>query len=141
MRGNSVTLPGDRKSLQVGARCDKRIHCILLPLILVRPSHLTLGACLMTRILSNSVVAALLLFAAFGAASAASLDASTLSCKDLTDKNESTDKTAQYGASVILCWMAGYQATEEQATVVFGEVYERRGRWQVGHPSAGGACA
>jgi hypothetical protein len=72
----------------------------------------------MMRFFSRAVAAALLLVFTFGAASAASMDASTFSCKELAEKNESADKTAQYGASVILYWMAGYQATEEQGTVV-----------------------
>jgi hypothetical protein len=72
----------------------------------------------MMRIFSRAAIAALLLVVGFSAASATSMDASTFSCKELTEKNESTDKTAQYGASVILYWMAGYQATQEQGTVV-----------------------
>jgi len=71
------------------------------------------------RLLLRAIAAALLLVTGASAASAEmTIDASTLSCKDLTEKNQSTDKTAQYGASVILYWMAGYQATEEQGTVV-----------------------
>ena len=71
------------------------------------------------RLLLRAIAAALLLVAGASAASAEmTIDASTLSCKDLTEKNQSTDKTAQYGASVILYWMAGYQATEDQGTVV-----------------------
>ena len=69
----------------------------------------------MMRIFSHAVIAALLLVVGFSAASAASMDASTFSCKDLTEKNESTDKTAQYGASVILYWMAGFKPPKSRA--------------------------
>lgn len=50
-------------------------------------------------------------------ASAGPIDASTVTCKDLTDSGKSGGDGA-YGASVILYWMAGYHATDEQGTVV-----------------------
>jgi hypothetical protein len=43
--------------------------------------------------------------------------ASTLTCRELAEKSKSSDKTEAYGASVILYWMEGYQATAEQGTV------------------------
>lgn len=50
-------------------------------------------------------------------ARAEQIDASTVTCKDLTDSGNS-GKEGAYGASVILYWMAGYHATDEQGTVV-----------------------
>jgi hypothetical protein len=72
----------------------------------------------MKHVLFSAIAAAMLLAPAFSAASAESLDASTLSCRELTEKSQSSDKSAVYGASVILYWMEGYQATEDQGTVV-----------------------
>ncbi|MET0407920.1 MAG: HdeA/HdeB family chaperone [Hyphomicrobium sp.] len=72
----------------------------------------------MMRILLSAVVALLLLAPSIRPAAAQSLDASTFSCHDLAEKAQSSDKTAVYGASVILYWMEGYQATADQGTVV-----------------------
>lgn len=72
----------------------------------------------MVRILLSAVTAALLLATSFNSASADTLDASTLTCRELAEKSQSSDKMDAYGASVILYWMAGYQATAEQGTVV-----------------------
>lgn len=72
----------------------------------------------MKHVFFSAIAAALLLASTFSVASAESLDASTLSCRELTEKSQSSDKTAVYGASVILYWMEGYQATEDQGTVV-----------------------
>ena len=72
----------------------------------------------MTRRFLSAAAAALLLAIPFNTASADVLDASTLSCSDLVEKAASSDKDAEYGASVILYWMAGYLATVEQGTVV-----------------------
>ncbi len=72
----------------------------------------------MKRLLLSVIAAAFLLAPAISASAAESLDASTLSCKELTEKVQSSDKSANYGASVILYWMEGYQATDEQGTVV-----------------------
>lgn len=72
----------------------------------------------MKHVFFSAIAAALLLASTFSVASAESLDASTLSCRELTEKSQSSDKSAVYGASVILYWMEGYQATEDQGTVV-----------------------
>ncbi len=64
------------------------------------------------------VAAAAALILAAAPASAESVDASTFSCKDLTSSYTSLSEEEQYGATVILYWMAGYHATEEQGTVV-----------------------
>jgi hypothetical protein len=72
----------------------------------------------MLRILLSAITAAFVLACAIQPASGEQLDASTLSCRELTEKAQSTNKSAAYGVSVILYWMEGYQATEEQGTVV-----------------------
>ncbi|CAA2137983.1 HdeA/HdeB family chaperone [Hyphomicrobium sp. ghe19] len=72
----------------------------------------------MMRTLLSAVTAALLLATSFNFASAETIDASTLTCHDLIETAESHDKTSVYGATVVLYWMAGYQATAEQGTVV-----------------------
>lgn len=72
----------------------------------------------MMRTLLSAVTAALLLATSFTSASADTLDASTLTCSELAEKSKSSDKTEAYGATVVLYWMAGYQATAEQGTVV-----------------------
>lgn len=71
----------------------------------------------MLRSLACSLVAALALALLPAAASAEQIDASTVTCKDLTDSGNS-GKEGAYGASVILYWMAGYHATDDQGTVV-----------------------
>lgn len=70
------------------------------------------------RTFLGAVTAMLLLATSFNSASAEEIDASTLTCRDLNAKAQSSDKVAVYGATVILYWMAGYQATGEQGTVV-----------------------
>lgn len=72
----------------------------------------------MRRTLFSAVAAALLLATSFHSASADTIDASTLTCRELAEKSKSSNKTDAYGASVILYWMEGYQATSEQGTVV-----------------------
>jgi hypothetical protein len=72
----------------------------------------------MMRNLVSAVFAALSLFALNTPASAESIDASAFSCKELTDALNSADESDQYGATVLLYWMHGYLATEEQGTVV-----------------------
>ena len=72
----------------------------------------------MMRTLFGVIAAVLVLISVQGPAFADSVDASTVSCHELIEKSQSSDKTAQYGASVILFWMEGYQATSEQGTVV-----------------------
>lgn len=72
----------------------------------------------MMRLLLSAATAVLLLVTSFNAASADTIDASTLTCHDLVAKAQSSDKTSVYGATVVLYWMAGYQATAEQGTVV-----------------------
>ncbi|WP_290982083.1 HdeA/HdeB family chaperone [Hyphomicrobium sp.] len=72
----------------------------------------------MLRIVLSAITTAFLLACAIPSASAEQLDASTLSCRELTEKAASSNKSAVYGASVILYWMEGYQATEDQGTVV-----------------------
>ncbi len=51
------------------------------------------------------------------AATSEPMDASTLTCKQLTEGGNEGGQGA-YGASVILYWMAGYHTTDEQSTVV-----------------------
>ncbi|MFT3730004.1 MAG: HdeA/HdeB family chaperone [Hyphomicrobium sp.] len=72
----------------------------------------------MTRILWSAVAAFMLLVPVVHPAAADTIDASTFSCRDLVQSAQSSDKTAVYGASVILYWMEGYQATSDQGTVV-----------------------
>ncbi|HET6390180.1 HdeA/HdeB family chaperone [Hyphomicrobium sp.] len=72
----------------------------------------------MTRRFLSAAAAALLLASPFHTASADVIDASTLTCRDLVAKAASSDKKEEYGASVILYWVAGYLATVEQGTVV-----------------------
>ena len=64
------------------------------------------------------VAAAAAMFLAAAPASADSVDASTFSCKDLTSSYTSSTEEEQYGATVILYWMASYHATEEQGNIV-----------------------
>lgn len=61
-----------------------------------------------------------LLFACAAAQSARAevVDVSTFSCKQLSDAMNSDKKDDQYGASAILYWIAGYETTEAQGTVV-----------------------
>ncbi|SFV27282.1 HdeA/HdeB family chaperone [Hyphomicrobium facile] len=70
------------------------------------------------RTLLSAVTAALLLATSFNSASAETIDASTLTCHDLIETAASSEKASVYGATVVLYWMAGYQATAEQGTVV-----------------------
>jgi acid stress chaperone HdeB len=73
----------------------------------------------MMRTFARALASALLLaVTSISASAASSMDASAFSCKELTDKDQSSSKSAWYGASVILYWMAGYHHTEEQAAIV-----------------------
>lgn len=73
----------------------------------------------MLRPFARALTAALLFVTTAAAVSAATvMDASTFSCKELTEKDQSQEKDSVYGASVILYWMAGYHQTDDQGTVV-----------------------
>jgi len=72
----------------------------------------------MMRTLVSAVFAALSACVLVSPASAESIDASAFSCKELTDALGSSAENDQYGATVLLYWMHGYLATEEQGTVV-----------------------
>jgi len=72
----------------------------------------------MRLLLSAATAVLLLLVTSLNSASADTIDASTLSCRDLVARAGSSDKASVYGATVVLYWMAGYQATAEQGTVV-----------------------
>lgn len=71
----------------------------------------------MLRFLTCLAAALAVATAAPAGASAGPIDASTVTCKELTESGNSGSDGA-YGASVILYWMAGYHATDEQGTVV-----------------------
>lgn len=71
----------------------------------------------MLRFFVCALAGALSLFAATTAAVSEPMDASTLTCKQLTESGNEGGKGA-YGASVILYWMAGYHTTDDQDTVV-----------------------
>lgn len=72
----------------------------------------------MKRLLLSAIAATLLLIPTLRPAAAQTVDASTFSCRELVEKAQSGDKSAVYGASVILYWMEGYEATSEQGKVV-----------------------
>ena len=65
-----------------------------------------------------AVLAGFLSTSPIPASAAASMDASAFSCRELTEKDQSADKSQKYGASVILYWMAGYHHTDAQAAIV-----------------------
>ncbi len=66
------------------------------------------------------------LFAATAApASAEKYDISTFTCRDLAEAMSSGSKDDQYGMSVILYWLAGYNATDEQGTVIYFSSLEK----------------
>jgi hypothetical protein len=66
------------------------------------------------------------LFAATAAsASAEKYDISTFTCRDLAEAMSSGSKDEQYGMSVILYWLAGYNATDEQGTVIYFSSLEK----------------
>ncbi len=71
----------------------------------------------MVRSLSGALAVVLSVGLTFPA-SAESMDASAFSCKELTEALASADKESVYGATVLLSWLAGYHATEDQGTVV-----------------------
>lgn len=71
----------------------------------------------MLRFLTCALAGVLSLTAVPAAAVSEPTDASTLTCKQLTDSGNEGGEGA-YGASVILYWMAGYHATDDQGTVV-----------------------
>jgi len=59
------------------------------------------------------------LFLAFSLpASASGLDATTITCGELTAAEASQSSDDHFGAAVLLSWLAGYHATAEQGTVV-----------------------
>ena len=51
-------------------------------------------------------------------ASANGLDVKTVTCAELVQADQSTSTDDHFGAAVLLSWLAGYHATEEQGTVV-----------------------
>lgn len=71
----------------------------------------------MLRFFACALAGVLSLAAATTVAMSEPMDASTLTCKQLTDSGNEGGEGA-YGASVILYWMAGYHTTDEQSTVV-----------------------
>ena len=71
----------------------------------------------MLRYFASALAGAMYLIAATTAALSEPMDASTLTCKQLTESGNEGGEGA-YGASVILYWMAGYHTTDEQSTVV-----------------------
>lgn len=71
----------------------------------------------MLRSIACALAVALPLTLSSVMASAEQIDASTVTCKELTDRS-AAGKDEAYGASVLLYWMAGYHATDEQGTVV-----------------------
>lgn len=71
----------------------------------------------MLRYFASALAGAMSLIAATTAALSEPMDASTLTCKQLTESGNEGGEGA-YGASVILYWMAGYHTTDEQSTVV-----------------------
>lgn len=71
----------------------------------------------MLRFLASAIAAMLSLAFSTYSVSAEQLDASTVTCKELTDRS-AAGKDDAYGASVLLYWLAGYHATDEQGTVV-----------------------
>ena len=81
----------------------------------------------MFRFIAATALSAAMIAAVSLPASAESVDASAFSCKELTDSLNSTDKETQYGAVVILSWMAGYNATEDQGTVVDFDTLKKDG--------------
>ncbi len=58
------------------------------------------------------------LFAFSLPASAGGIDATTVTCGELAEAEISQSADDHFGAAVLLSWMAGYHATEEQGTVV-----------------------
>ena len=56
--------------------------------------------------------------ASAGTAAADTVDASTLTCKELIEASNSTKNDELFGAGAILHWVSGYLATEAQGTVM-----------------------
>jgi hypothetical protein len=66
-----------------------------------------------------SLAALLPLFLAFSLpANAGGFDMMTITCSELANADKSQSDEDHFGAAVMLSWMAGYHATEEQGTVV-----------------------
>ena len=62
---------------------------------------------------------------AAGPASAEKLDVSTITCQDMTQAMNSKSNDEQYGMSTILYWLAGYNATEDEGTVIYFKSLEQ----------------
>lgn len=80
----------------------------------------------MVRSLTAALAAALSVAFALPA-SAERADASAFTCKEFTEALASTDKDTAYGGVVLLSWMAGYHATEDQGTVVDFDTLKKDG--------------
>lgn len=60
-------------------------------------------------------------------ASAESIDAAAFACKELTAALNSDDKEEAYGGAVLVSWMAGFHATEDQGTIVDFDMLKKDG--------------
>lgn len=72
----------------------------------------------MKRSVKSAALAAILFGSFAQTAAAETIDASVFTCKELTEAMQSKSEDDQYGASVILYWISGYLATDDQGTVV-----------------------
>jgi hypothetical protein len=65
-----------------------------------------------------AVIPLLFAFTLPAAANDQVLDATTVTCADLSEADQSQSKDDALGGFALLAWMAGYHATQEQGTVV-----------------------